>query len=108
MSATGPVLRIFEVKTKPGCREQLLANFASASVEVVRGKPGNQGYFFGSFVEERDDAVMFVSIWETLEAVKARFGDSWQESYLPEGYEELISECSIRHLNASDGWEVDA
>ena len=36
---------------------------------------------------------------EGLEAiVKAHFGEGWQQSYLPEGYDELIESCSIRHI----------
>ena len=106
MSDGGPILRIFEVRTKPGCSEKLLANFESTSSEVVRDKPGNCGYFFGNCIQGGDNVVMFVSVWQNLAAVKARFGADWQESYLPDGYEDLIEECSIRHLDASNGWHV--
>ena len=106
MSDKGPILRIFEVRTRPGCSEKLLANFSSTSADVVRDKPGNRGYFFGSCIQGGDDVVMFVSVWKDLAAVKARFGADWRESYLPEGYEDLIDECSIRHLDASGGWHV--
>ena len=74
----GPILRIFEVKTKEGCAETLLNNFATTSAGVVAGHPGNQGYFFGECVQGAEDTVMFVSIWADLDAVKARFGDDWQ------------------------------
>lgn len=108
MSDNGPILRIFEVKTKPGCADTLLQNFATTSAAVVKGHPGNQGYFFGSMVEGAEDTVMFVSVWVDLAAVKARFGDDWRVSYMPEGYEDLIESCSVRHLNAAGGWSVDA
>jgi len=44
---TGPVLRIFEARTKPGRANELLENFASTSAGVVAGEPGNRGYIFG-------------------------------------------------------------
>lgn len=47
-----------------------------------------------------------VSLWNDLEAVKARFGDDWQVSYLPDGYEDLIEDCFIRHFDMSAGWQV--
>ena len=107
MSTNGPILRIFEVQTRPGCREKLLASFATTSADVVRNEPGNQGYFFGSLIEGNGEAVVFVSVWENLAAVKARFGKDWQVSFLPEGYEDMIVECSIRHLDVRDGWKVE-
>ncbi len=102
----GPILRLFEVVTKPGCAEPLLKSFATTSADVVRNEPGNVGYFFGSVVESRDDGVIFASVWENLRAVKDRFGNDWQTSYLPEGYEAMIERCSVRHMDLSGGWHV--
>ena len=107
MHEDGPILRIFEVRTKPGCRDRLLENFASTSAAVVRGEPGNRGYFFGRCVQGGEDVVLFVSVWENLAAVKARFGDAWQESFMPPGYEDLIETHSIRHFDMQSGWHVD-
>ena len=106
MTSKGPLLRVFEVRTKEGCAEMLLQNFATTSAGVVKGHPGNNGYFFGHCVQGGESIVMFVSVWNNLDAVKARFGDDWQVSYMPEGYEDLIEECFVRHFDMSEGWEV--
>lgn len=106
MENGGPLLRIFEVRTKPGCAAKLLENFATTSAEVVRDEPGNVGYFFGHCVEGGEDTVMFVSLWESLDAVKARFGDDWHVSYMPPGYQDLIDECSVRHFDMAGRWNV--
>lgn len=50
MDPDGPVLRVFEAHTKPGCADKLLQNLATTSAEVVRSKPGNRGYIFGRCV----------------------------------------------------------
>lgn len=100
------MLRVFEVRTKAGCAERLLKNFATTSADVVQGKPGNKGYFFGHCVQGGDDVVMFVSVWKDLDAVKARFGADWQVSYMPDGYEDLIDACFIRHFDMSEGWNI--
>ena len=104
----GPVLRIFEVTAKPGCVETLLEKFATTSAAVVADEPGNAGYFFGRCVQPATDAdsMMFVSLWTDLDAVKARFGADWQESFLPEGYDDLIERHSLRHIDASGGWHI--
>lgn len=104
---SGPVLRLFDVKVKPGRAAELLANFASTSAEVVRDQPGNQGYFFGQDYTREGDQVVFASLWSDLQAVRDRFGEDWQSSFLPAGYEDMIAECSIRHIDLSAGWHVD-
>ena len=107
----GPILRLFEVTVKPGCRAELLKKFATTSADVVSGEPGNEGYLFGSelSVEEHGpDRLVFASLWRDLDAVKERFGVDWQESFLPEGYAALIETSSMRHIDLSGGWHVDA
>jgi quinol monooxygenase YgiN len=102
----GPVMRLFEVRAKPGCAADLLKKFATTSAEVVQGQPGNLGYYFGQVVGSEEDSVVFASIWKDLDAVKERFGEDWQVSFLPAGYEDLIDECSVRHIDLSAGWHV--
>lgn len=103
----GPVLRIFEVRTKPNAAATLLSNFATTSAQVVKDEPGNCGYFFGQSLERDGDTVLFVSVWRDLAAIKDKFGAEWQSSYLPDGYSDLIEDCSVRHFNVSDGWHVE-
>ena len=102
-----PLLRVFEVRTKPGCADQLLQKFATTSSKVVQGQPGNKGYFYGKCVQGGDNVVLFVSVWKDLDAVKKRFGTDWQCSYLPAGYEDLIEDCSIRHFDVGASWHVE-
>ena len=103
----GPLLRIFEVRTKDGCAETLLENFSTTSAGVVQGHPGNHGYFFGRCVQGAENTVMFVSVWKDLDAIKTRFGADWQTSYMPEGYEDLIEDCHVRHFDMAEGWNVE-
>ena len=108
MTADGPILRIFEVRTKPGCADTLLANFATTSADVVRHEPGNLGYYFGRSVEGDGNNVTFVSVWENLDAIRQRFGDAWQVSYMPDGYDDLVEDYGIRHVDVTGGWHVTA
>ena len=102
----GPVLRLFEVRTRPGCADELMRNFATTSADVVRDNPGNEGYFFGRGAGGDDDVVFFASLWRNLDAIKERFGEDWQSSFLPTGYEDLIERHSVRHFDLSGGWHV--
>ncbi|MDJ0827378.1 MAG: hypothetical protein QNJ16_17945 [Rhodobacter sp.] len=100
-------MRLFQVRAKPGCAETLLRNFETTSADVVRNEAGNKGYFFGGGIPDHDGFVVFASIWRDLDAVKDRFGEDWQSSFLPPGYEDLIDECSVRHIDLSAGWHVN-
>ena len=83
-----------------------MQKFATTSADVVRDKPGNEGYFFALGVTDDDDVVVFASVWKDLNSVKDRFGAAWQISFLPPGYENLIDKCSVRHIDLSCGWHV--
>lgn len=99
-------MRMFQVHAKEGYAQELIEKFATTSSKVVQGEPGNEGYFFGQGVASESDFVVFASIWRDMEAIKNRFGENWQDSFLPPGYEELIDECSVRHIDLSSGWHV--
>lgn len=106
-ASNGPILRLFTARAKQGCRDELAQKFATTSVDVVRNEGGNVGYFYGPSVAEDEDHFVFASVWEDLEAVKDRFGEDWQSSYLPPGYADLIDDCSVRHFDLRSGWHLD-
>ena len=83
MPETGPVLRIFDVKVRHGQAEMLLQKFSTTSAEVVRNEPGNRGYFFGRGMLADAGRLVFASLWKDLDAIKWRFGEDWQASFLP-------------------------
>ena len=104
--ATGPILRLFEVKVRDGHAETLLRKFSTTSADVVRGEPGNRGYFFGQGMLNDAGRLVFASLWKDLNAIKQRFGEDWQASFLPKGYEDMIEEHGIRHIELGGGWFV--
>lgn len=102
----GMILRLFTVQVKGGKAEELLAKFATTSADVVQHEPGNTGYFYGKGVAQDNGTVIFASFWKDMDAVKRRFGDDWQVSFLPEGYEQMIDECSVSHIQLNSGWRI--
>ena len=100
------IMRLFHVRAKPGCSGQLIEKFATTSADVVQREPGNKGFFFGQGVDIDGDVVVFASLWANLGAVKRRFGKDWQVSFLPDGYEDLIEECWVQHIDVGIGWFV--
>lgn len=98
MKLSNSILRIFEVRARPGNAALLKQKLSDTSVAVVNGKPGNLGYFFGRNLSSDENDLLFISIWKDLQSIKALFGDEWEDSFLPQGYEQLIDSCSIKHV----------
>ena len=98
MNLSKSILRVFNVRAKPGKAELLKRKLSDTSVSVVKGKPGNLGYFFGENILSDGNDLVFISVWKDLDSIKSHFGDDWEKSYLPEGYEEIIEACSIKHI----------
>ena len=98
MNLSKSIFRVFDVRAKTGKAEVLKQKLSDTSVAVVRGKPGNLGYFFGENISSDKNDLVFISVWKDLESIKSHFGKDWEESFLPEGYEEIIESCSIKHI----------
>ena len=98
MNFSKSILRIFEVRPKPEHAEKLKQKLSDTSVDVVNGQPGNLGYFFGRLISSTESDLVFISVWKDMDAIKARFGADWEESFLPEGYEAMIESHGIKHV----------
>ena len=98
MELNKAIMRIFEVRAKPGKCGLLKQKLSDTSISVVKDKPGSLGYFFGENLSFDENDLVFISVWKDLESIKALFGKNWEESFLPEGYEEIIESCSIKHV----------
>ena len=98
MKLSNSILRVFEVRAKPGQVDTLKQKLSDTSVSVVNGKPGNMGHLFGENISTDGNDLVFISVWKDLDSIKSLFGEDWEESYLPEGYDEIIESCSIKHI----------
>ena len=101
MELSNAILRIFDVRAKDGKVDILRQKLSDTSVDVVKGEPGNLGYFFGESVSSEGNDLVFISVWKDLQSVQSKFGDQWQHSFLPPGYEALIESCSVRHVRCN-------
>jgi quinol monooxygenase YgiN len=97
-----PIARVFRAKAAPGCRNDLLERFLSTSATLVNSKAGCLGYRILEPVDASASDVVFESIWRDLDAIKAAFGEAWQQSYLPEGYAALMTAHSVEHFLVSE------
>lgn len=101
---SGSVLRVFEARAKPGCVKELARRLTSISIDVVQNEPGNQGHLIGKKLTTDGDDLVFVSVWKDIAAIKVRFGEDWEASYLPPGYADLIDDFSVTHITLQNDW----
>src|SRR5215467_995926 len=94
-----PIIRVFRARAKRGCERALADKLATSSVEVVQGQPGFLGYLVAGPASEGQHEFIFASVWADADAVKVRFGEQWRVSLLPQGYADLIEECSVDHYH---------
>ena len=98
MHLSKSILRVFEVRAKAGKVQILRQKLSDTSVSVVKDKPGNLGYFFGENLSSDGHDLVFISVWKDMESIQSHFGEEWEQSYLPEGYDTIIESCSIKHI----------
>jgi len=101
-NSSRPIARVFRATAAPGCRNELLEKFHSSSATLVNSKVGCLKYRILEPVDASASEVVFESIWRDLDAIKAAFGDAWQQSYLPEGYSALMTAYSVHHFLVSE------
>ena len=90
--------RVFRATPKSGATEELLRRFETSSAELVKSKQGIIGYrIYKSADDGSSREVIFESLWKDLNSIRQAFGPTWRESFLPEGYRELIDTCSVAH-----------
>src|SRR5215469_3425691 len=97
-----PIARVFRATAAPGCRDELLQRFHSSSAALVNSKVGCLKYRILEPVDASTPEVVFESIWQDLEAVKVAFGETWEQSYLPDGYAALMTAYSVQHFFVSE------
>jgi quinol monooxygenase YgiN len=97
-----PIARVFRATPAPGCRDELLRRFRSSSAALVNSKTGCLKYRILEPIDASTPEVVFESVWRDLNAVKAAFGDAWQQSHLPEGYSALMTAYSVHHFLVSE------
>jgi quinol monooxygenase YgiN len=101
-NSSRPIARVFRATAASGCRNELLEKFHSSSATLVNSKVGCLKYRILEPVDASASEVVFESIWRDVDAIKAAFGDAWQQSYLPEGYSALMTAYSVQHFLVSE------
>ncbi len=90
-----PILQGFHVEITIGLTNALLHRFATTTVDIIRGEPGNAVRCFGRDATADHGQWVFASFWPDAEAVERHFGDDWLSPVPPRGHDNLIDKDSI-------------
>ena len=83
LKAGVPIVRVFKARARPGKEKDLAEKLAKTSPTVVKDEAGFLGYFAGGPAQPDSRGFLFISLWHDFLALKAVFGEPWQESHLP-------------------------
>ena len=96
------IMRIFQVVTRPGKEEEFSKFFCETAIPLMRGTKGIVQVLPGAPRDDTPREFSFVTVWESLEALKAFVGEDYQSPHIDPAEAELVESRSIRHYELVD------
>ena len=92
------VIRVFRATARSGMVAELAHLVETVSVPFVDSHPGLVARFAGRGIGASTGDVLMISVWESLDAMKATTGDDWEQAVIPDPREvERIETTSVEH-----------
>lgn len=95
---SGPILRVFTARPRPGAESLLVEKLRSVSTALVRDQPGCLAWIAAGPSGEGDSELTFITLWESAASLLDFAGPDVSESVLPDGYAELMESHRVDHL----------
>jgi len=90
------ITRIFRVLVEPDLQNAFEEKFQIISVPFVKRHQGLISVSIGKPLQNSNEYMM-ISVWENHEVLKQFAGENWEQSVIPEGMEQFVSECWVHH-----------
>lgn len=92
------VVRVFRAKARPGMEDELAQLIETVSIPFVDGHSGLVARYAGRGIGRTNDELLMISVWESVDAMKAMTGDDWEKEVIPDEREaERIETSSVEH-----------
>jgi len=95
------ITRIFSVLVEPALQNAFEEKFQTISVPFVKKHQGLISVSIGKPLQNSNEYVM-ISVWENHAALKQFAGENWEQSVIPKGMEQFVSECWVHHYENID------
>lgn len=91
------ILRIFRARVQPGRQSDFELKVGQNSIPLVRKQRGLIHFFAGRPMPATPDEFAIITIWRSLDDLKAFVGNNWIESLIPEPERLLLESTSVLH-----------
>lgn len=94
------VIRVFRAHVQPGRQADFEAMARRLSVPLVRKQTGLLGFYAGRPLGHSKDEFVMVTLWDSVESVRAFVGPDWEQAVVPEEERPVLLETFVHHDEA--------
>ena len=92
------IIRIFTAQIHENLKDEFEEKLSSISIPFVEAHKGVIDIKVGRPLDSSTHEFLMISRWENLEDLKRGFGQTWQDPKIPEGMEQYIHTCEVKHF----------
>jgi len=96
------IVRLFKAKILPGQLDIWQEKVEKFSIPWIKQQRGLLRYYPGKPLSENSREYSMISLWESMEALKAAVGEEWEQVILLEDEASLVEEASVEHFEYFD------
>ena len=91
------IVRVFRARIKPGKQMEFEQFVKEQAIPSVSKQEGVIAQFAGRPLGSNKNEFVFVSVWNSLEELKAYAGGDWEKSVIEPGEDALLEETAVHN-----------
>ena len=91
------IVRDFRALVRPGMGDEFERMVREISIPLVDRREGLVARYSGRPVGGNADEFVMVSVWESIDALKAFAGDDWEAAVIPEEERSVLARTEVHH-----------
>jgi heme-degrading monooxygenase HmoA len=95
------IIRVFRARVQPGKAADFRQFFEGEALPLVRAQEGLVSAEIGWPMPPTDDEFLMITVWDSVDALRAFAGENWQEARLLAEERPLLRETSVHHYEAA-------
>jgi heme-degrading monooxygenase HmoA len=97
------ILRVTRSRVIPGHEEHVLSIVRGMTAGMGASIQGLRSASFGRVMHDHEQGMSLVSIteWDSVEAIRAVYGDRWADSSILPGAQDYILETTVEHFEST-------
>ena len=99
------ILRVFRARVRPGKQAEFEIKVGQHSMPLVRKQRGLVHFFAGRPMPSSPDEFVMITIWRSLDDLKAFAGSNWNDPIIPAPELPLMEATFVHHYEIFDSDE---